>query len=273
MSIGDGLFYYPTRSVYGRPETYGLTHSSEWFTSLDGTRLHGWFFPAEPHTDREPLGTIVHFHGNSGNISGHFEFVRWLPALGWNVFCFDFRGYGRSEGKPSRPGTIEDGQAALTHVKKLDGVDPGRIVVFGQSLGGAVGIVVTAMSSDIRGLAVEGAFSDYQREADFVSRQNVIVRPVSAWLSRAVVSRGYDPIDWVSRIAPRPTMFICGTRDTIVDYRQTVDLHAAAGDPKELHIIEDGGHTDTLQTDEGKARLTDFFQRCLDGSLSSGRTT
>ncbi len=269
MSIGDSLFYYPTRSVYGRPETYGMTYSSEFFESMDGTRLHGWFLSASGGMNaiREAKGTVVHCHGNSGNISGHFELVRWLPEQGWNVFCFDYRGYGRSEGRPTRLGTIEDVQAAVYHVRNMADVDGGKIVILGQSLGGAVGIVAAALCPDVRGLAVEGAFSGYQREADFVTRQNAVLSPISGWLSRMAISEGYDPIDWVNRISPRPMLFVCGTKDTVVDHQQTVDLHDAAGGPKELCVIEDGLHADSMREVDGQRRFSEFFKMCVNGGI------
>lgn len=260
MAVFDRLFYYPTRSVYGKPETYGLAYESVFFDSTDGACLHGWFFPASG----QARGTVVHCHGNGGNITGHFEHVRWLPAEGWNVLCFDYRGYGSSTGRPTREGTIEDGKAAVAYVESRADVDPKRIVVFGQSLGGAVGIVVTAQCPTVRGIAVEGAFSQYRAEAAFIAKQNILMRSVAGVLTRMLISEGLDPIDWVGRIAPRPSLFVCGTDDSIVDYRQTIALHAAAGEPKQLHVIDGGGHTGSVSEQDGRKRFAGFFENCVD---------
>ncbi len=259
MAAGDRLFYFPTRHVYGRPETYGLAYESVRFPSADGVSLHGWFFPAEG----EAAGTVVHCHGNAGNITGHFEHVRWLPAQGWNVFCFDYRGYGESAGQPTRAGTIADAGAAIGYVCGRSDVDAGRVVLLGQSLGGAIGIVVAARTPSVRAVAVEGAFSNYRVEAHFVGRQNLLLAPLAGPLSRMLVSDGDDPIDWVGKIAPRPTLFVCGTNDRIVDHRQTIALHEAAGEPKELVVIEGGGHTDSMSRPEGRERFLQFFERSL----------
>jgi uncharacterized protein len=259
MSFGDALFYHPSRSVFGYPETYDLSYDSVSFGTDDGPRLHGWFFPARGVA----RGTLVHCHGNGGNITGHFETVRWLPDEGWNVFCFDYRGYGRSLGRPSRQGTIDDAHSALDYVRSRSDVDPNRVVVFGQSLGGAIGIVVAARSPWVRGIAVEGAFSNYRTEAEFVAKQNIFMRPVSGWLTQMVISDGLDPITVVGDIAPRPSFFICGTDDKIVDYRQTVALYEAAGEPKELWVIEGGGHTQATAEQEGRQKLAAFFKSCV----------
>lgn len=259
MAVGDRLFYYPTSVVYGRPESHGLTYESVHFESGDGTALHGWFFPC----DGPACGTVVHCHGNAGNITGHFESVRWLPERGWNVLCFDYRGYGQSAGAPTRSGTIEDARAALRYTLSRNDVDPQRVVMLGQSLGGSIGIVVAAECDSLRGLAVEGAFSHYRTEAAFICKRNILMRPVSGLLSRALISVGHEPIEWVGRVAPTPTLFVCGTRDRIVDYRQTIALHECAGEPKTLHVDESGGHTDSMCTPDGRERFVRFFNACV----------
>ncbi|NOT02853.1 MAG: alpha/beta hydrolase [Phycisphaerales bacterium] len=259
MAAGDRLFYMPTREIYGHPEAYGLAYEPIEFASEDGTRLHGWFFPA----GSAARGTVVHCHGNAGNITGHFERIRWLPPRGWNVLCFDYRGYGRSNGVPSRAGTIADARSAVRYVQTRSDVDAGRVVLWGQSLGGAIGIVVAAEIEAVRGIVVEGAFSSYRGEAGFICRQSVLFSPFAGLLTRALISNGHEPIGSVADIAPRPVFFICGTRDHIVDHRQTVALHEAAGEPKELWVIDGGGHTDATLRPDGPERLLSFFEQCV----------
>lgn len=246
MARGDGFFHYPTQVTYDRPEEYGLHYESVFFNSCDGLQLHGWFFPAASPTQ----GTLVHCHGNAGNVTGHYRFVAWLPRRGWNVLCFDYRGYGRSQGHPTREGTVIDTHAAVDYVKTRPDVDPGRIVLFGQSLGGTVAIVAAAGRDDLAALAVEGAFSSYQAEARFVCRRTWWLWGVSGIVPYVFVGPGSDPADYVDRVGAIRKLFICGTRDGVVDYRQTVALHEAAGRPKELWVIDDEGHTTALVNDE-----------------------
>ncbi len=266
---GDRWFYHPSRKVYGHPAEFDLTYESVFFDgeagrpSADGqgARLHGWFFPAETTAK----GTVIHCHGNAGNITGHFQFVAWMPSYGWNVLCFDYQGYGRSRGRPSRPGTITDACAAIDYARSRDDVDDSRLVLFGQSLGGAIGITAAAGRDDLRGVAVEGAFSDYRREARFVCRQSLILWGLAPLVGGVLVEPGYEPIDRVSAIAPTPTFFITGTDDRICDPAQTLALHAAAGEPKSLWVIEGGRHTSALtETEcEGPRRLDAFFTDCV----------
>ena len=261
MARCDRFFYWPTRTDYASPRDYDLAHCDVTFPSRDGTMLHGWFFPAS--AGGEARGTVVHCHGNAGNISGHFEFVRWLPACGWNVLCFDYRGYGRSAGRPSREGTVLDAHGAIDHAKTLPGVDPRRLVVFGQSIGGAIAIVAVAERDDVAGLAVDGPFSNYRRIAAWHIRRNPLLF-VLAWWVVWLIPRTLDAIDYVARLAPTPLFVFTGDQDRIVDPRMSQALYEAAGEPKALWILPGLDHTEALEVcaEEARPRLLAFFDRC-----------
>jgi alpha-beta hydrolase superfamily lysophospholipase len=113
------------------------------------------------------VGTVVYFHGNYGNLTYYFKQVSWLPAEGFNVFTFDYRGYGRSEGRPTRRGVYEDSVAALAYILKKPGIDHDNVFVFGQSLGGVNAMVALAKNDypQIRAAAIEGAFDSYRAQA------------------------------------------------------------------------------------------------------------
>lgn len=294
MRIFDGFFFRPTRRTHALPQQFGLAHEEIRFPAGDGPMLHGWFFPC--HTDSsctfqgqgqlseaapagsaagctqtpKAVGTIVHFHGNAGNITGHFPQVAWLPACGWNVFCFDYRGYGRSEGRPSRDGLVRDGHAAIDYVKSRPDVDPARIVVFGQSLGAAVAIVVVAAREDVAGLVCDGGFSHYRRIVAWHIRRNPLLRVVAFWIPW-LMDDGYDPIDSVARVAPTPLVILHGTSDDVVDPAMARELYEAAGEPKELWMIEGAGHYEALaaRAEEWQPRLLAFVTKCV-GPVPAG---
>lgn len=98
------FLYYPDHRVYQTPQRKGLRCEEVNFVSHDGTALTGWFVPATG----KAIGTVIHFHGNAQNMTAHFSFVDWLPEEGFNVFTFDYRGYGRSAGAPERQGVFDD---------------------------------------------------------------------------------------------------------------------------------------------------------------------
>jgi len=269
MARCDRLFYYPTKIRYASPHDYGLTYHDVYFCSRDGTKLHGWFFPAAGR--RSTGGTVVHCHGNAGNITGHFEFVRWLPGRGWNCFCFDYRGFGESAGRPSREGIVLDTHAAVDYVSRLPGVDPGSIVLFGQSIGGAAAIVVAAQRRDLAGVAVDGPVSDYRRIAAWHIRHNPLLFALAWWLPRTLIPRGLDPIDYVGQVSPVPLFIFTGDADRVVDYRMSCELYEAAREPKKLWIIPGLDHMEALQklADETQRRLLNFFQQCVERQQSA----
>ncbi|HPD30770.1 MAG TPA: alpha/beta hydrolase [Phycisphaerae bacterium] len=260
MLLADSFFYYPNRTEYERPCDYGLKFEDVSIGTPDGLRLHGWFFPAES----EPAGTVLHLHGNAGNLTGHFQHVAWLPAAGWNVLCFDYRGYGRSEGRISRRGSIADANAALDWLLAQPKVDRGRIVAFGQSLGGAIGIVLTAQRPEIRGLIADGAFDHYRRIARWHILRNPVLLVLAWWLP-LLMSRDLNPIDFVSRIAPRPILLMHGTADTVCPAVMARRLYAAAAEPKEIWLIEGANHYQAMQEmpEQTHPRMLAFFEKCV----------
>jgi fermentation-respiration switch protein FrsA (DUF1100 family) len=131
--------YYPEPTISADPGNIGLEFEGVLFETEDGVRLSGWYIPAE-----NANGVILFCHGNAGNISHRLESIQIFHQLGLNVFIFDYRGYGQSEGKPTEIGTYRDAEAAWWYLVEERQVAPNRIAVFGRSLGGAVAAWVSS---------------------------------------------------------------------------------------------------------------------------------
>src|ERR671918_1940473 len=132
--IEDQFIFYPSATIEQTPRRVGLDFEDVFFATRDGLRLNGWFVP-----HRQARSTLVWFHGNAGNISHRVENIKLLhDKLQINIFIFDYRGYGRSEGRVSEEGTYLDAEAALDFVRSQLGVEPRKIILFGRSLGAAV---------------------------------------------------------------------------------------------------------------------------------------
>lgn len=257
-------FYFPDSKVYATPDQVGLKYEQVTFTSKDGTKLSGWFVPAT----KAPLGTVVHFHGNAQNMTAHFSFVSWLPKFGFNVFVFDYRGYGASEGTLDRVGIHEDSIAALTYIKSRTDIQQDRILVFGQSLGGANAIAALATSDfeGIRGIVTESAFYSYKDVAKDKAPEALV---------DIVVSDDYSPGPLIERLAPIPLLIIHGTSDTVVPYSHGQRLFRAAGNPKTFWTVKGGQHTSAFTTfgRTYRPRLVEFFKACLGGPMTARPAT
>jgi len=209
---------------------------------------------------------VIHFHGNAANITNHVVASHWLVWEGYNVFIFDYRGYGRSEGKVTRAGTIHDGHAALDYVLARNDVDPERILAFGQSLGGAVATVVAAEREEIRAIALDSTFSGYRRIASLHLQRMLFFKSLSDLIAWLGLSGEYDPIDYVARIAPRPLLVIASTNDDICFAESGRELFEAAAPPKEFVLLHEGGHLEAVaeNVDNVQERIIQLFERALD---------
>lgn len=253
------LFFQPSRNIFADPAADGLKYEAVKFSSGDGTPLTGLFFPAAG----EPLATVVHFHGNAQNMTAHYPYSAWLAAEGYNVFIFDYRGYGASGGKPSLDGLVLDGKAALAQALKLPGAKPDRIIILGQSLGGAIASAA-AGEAGFRpaAMVLEGTFYSYKGVASAALRRHWLTWP-ALWLPPLAVSGEHSPGDNIGRIAC-PKVFIHSEKDSRVPFAQGKKLYDAAREPKEFWIVP-SGHIEAFNSYRGTyaPRLLDFFRKAL----------
>jgi len=145
--------YYPERVLLADPGSIGLDFETVRFETADGVKLSGWFIPSD-----SAKGVILFCHGNAGNLSHRLESIQIFHRLGLDVFIFDYRGYGESEGKPTEHGTYEDAKAAWRYLIETRHVIPSRIIVFGRSLGGAIASWL-AQSQTPGALVLESTFT------------------------------------------------------------------------------------------------------------------
>src|SRR5580704_2585746 len=128
--VPQRFFYYPNRVLYVDPDRIGLHPELVRYPSLNGKELTALYFK----TDQKPKGTIVHFHGNFGNVSNHFPLALFLLKNGFDVLAFDYEGYGASAGKPTPKNLVDDGIASVRYAQAHLRDPATGVAVFGQSL-------------------------------------------------------------------------------------------------------------------------------------------
>lgn len=210
------------------PAAYGLPAEDRWFYAPDGEELHGWWIPHP-----KPRGTILYCHGNTGSIAdriGVFDFLRRLRV---DLFVFDYRGYGRSSGRPTEKGVFADARAAYDHLVETLGRDPSRILLFGHSLGGAVA-VDCALDRPVAGLVVQSSFTDTRQMARVLYPDLPL-----HWIAR----RQFRSIDKVGRLT-MPKLFIHGGEDGTIPAELGRRLFEAAVEPKDFYLVPRANHND-----------------------------
>ena len=236
------------------------------FPSRDDTLLTGWFIPAQAaaSTGGAPLApTILHVHGNAGNIESHAWFTEFLPAHGFNVFIFDYRGYGESQGKATRRGPlIEDTHAALDTLLARTDVDPKNIGMYGQSLGGAIGINVMADRPEIRAAVLESSFASWREEAaSAVSGEPPgLVGRSLAWL---LIPDSHRPTDAIARVN-RPLLLLHGDADSIIPISHSRRLLEASNGHATLIEFPGGEHNSLRESHPlMEQAVLEFFRQHL----------
>lgn len=217
--------YYPHKNLDLTPAIVGLEYEDVYITTRDGTRLHGWFLPRS-----NARGTLLFLHGNAGNISHRTESLRLFHDLGLAVFIIDYRGYGRSEGKPGENGTYLDAEAAWKYLTGEKSVPAGKIIVFGRSLGGAVAAWLSTQYTPAA-LILESTFSS---SVD-------MGKHIYPFLPMKFITRiKYPTINRMQDIHC-PVLVIHSSEDDIVPYEQGRKIFMAANEPREFLAIH-GDH-------------------------------
>lgn len=290
LYIGLGLLLYlfqgrmvflanlPGRALTATPADVGLDYEDVTITTSDGEGLHGWLVPGRKNGVRVhfperhgvadvsdgkmysdpifPDPTLLFFHGNAGNISHRLESLEIFHRLGLTTLIVDYRGYGQSTGSPSEEGTYRDARAAWDWLVGERGIEPGRIVVFGRSLGGAVGAWLASRDDvDPAGVIIESAFSsgvDMARELYPVFPAGLMTR------------LRYPVIDYVQDIEA-PVLVVHSRDDEIIPFAMGRKIYEAASEPKSFLELGGGHNTGFLVSGEAYVTgLEEFVASVLD---------
>lgn len=219
------LLYFPQKEIVHTPQNINLKYEEVSLETSDGLKISGWYLEAE-----NEKGVLLFCHGNAGNISHRLDSIKIFNSLNLSVLIFDYRGYGKSEGKPSEQGTYIDAEAAWDYLIKIKRKSPESIILFGRSLGGAIAAEI-AMRKNPGYLILESNFTSVPG----------IGKDLYPWLPVKLISKfNYATIEKISSIKCRK-LIIHSPDDEIIPFAHGQKLFEKSLPPKEFLEIQ-GGH-------------------------------
>jgi uncharacterized protein len=227
------LIFHPNARIDRTPRDFGLLFDDVFFVTSDEVRLHGWFVPY-----RDAQTTLLWFHGNAGNVSHRLENIKLLhDNVKVNIFIFDYRGYGLSEGTVSETGTYLDGEAAIEYLRRHRSVESKNLVLFGRSLGAAVAIEMATRTEALSAVILESPFASIRDMA----REIFPSLPIGS-----LIRTQYNVAEKIRGIKT-PLLVLHGDRDEVVPFSQGKKVYDAAPQPKTFYAIVGARHNDTYR--------------------------
>lgn len=248
------LVYQPGQRPVDVPDpALALNQQSVSFRSADSASLTAWIIPGRNASPDAPWVLIS--HGNFGNIGygGRPQFYAWFRDLGVNLFAYDYRGFGASDGIPSETGVYADAEAAYGYLTDSLHVPPSRIILFGHSLGTGVTIEL-ARHVAAAGMIVEDAYTS-------VANRGQEVFPLLP--IKIIAKNRYASIDKVGALR-LPKLFLHARNDRTIPIDHGRKVFAAAAEPKEF-VELNAGHADGYTADRARyyGAIDAFIRRVI----------
>lgn len=221
--------YHPSKTISSTPDNISISFQDVYFKTNDGKSLNGWFVPAA-----NAEVTILYCHGNAGNISDRLHKAGFFHNAGFNFFIFDYRGYGKSSGKPNEGGLYTDAEAAYDYLLSRGDIKRDSIVVYGKSLGGPVAVNL-CLKRKARALILEGSFASVTMRA----QELYPLLPMGL-----LVSQRFDAVSNIDKITI-PKLIVHGKSDEVIAFRHAQLLYEKAAFPKSFLPFK-GGHNDDI---------------------------
>jgi len=255
LSACTNFLFYPVKSFPVTPDAAGVDYEDLFIDSYDGTKLHGWKLFAED----ELRGSILFFHGNGDNVSTQLPATYWLAKAGYDVYVFDYRGYGQSDGVVGLDEIILDMESMIAYTVDQLQEDDG-LILMGHSLGGAMSIYAVAHSEHkdrMKTLITVEAFSDYHDIAQEAMSKSWLFW-LFQWPLSFTIDNSYRPLDAIGDISPVPVMILHSEEDQMIDIHHAESLYAAANEPKTLKRIT-SGHNNIFADQANRQVLLDYL--------------
>ncbi|NQT95718.1 MAG: alpha/beta hydrolase [Candidatus Omnitrophica bacterium] len=231
--------------IIDTPKTIKLEFEDLYLKTSDNIDINGWFIPNE-----KAKSTLLFFHGNGGNISHRLEKISFLHKMDLNIFIIDYRGYGKSKGKPNETGLYRDAEAAYQYLLKKKNIPAENIILYGESLGGAVAVEI-ASKHKVKAVITEDTFTS-------VKEMSKIVYP---FLPTFFLYTKFDSLSKIKDIKV-PKLIIHSTGDEIVPFELGQKLFNEASEPKEFLKLRGSHNTAFFDSMEDfRVGILDFFSK------------
>lgn len=226
------MIFFPSGDIAVTPADVNLSYEDIFLNVTDSDTVHAWFLPARKEASSSRI--ILFCHGNAGNISHRLETAELIIKLGYGIVMFDYRGYGRSSGKPTEENLHADAQAVYDWLLESKKVSAEDIIIFGRSLGGTVAVDL-ASRNKCGGLIVESTFTSIED----MGRRMFPFMPV-----RLLVRFNFNALEKISKV-DCPILVTHSPTDEIISYEMGERLFEKAPQPKQFVKLS-GGHNERL---------------------------
>lgn len=264
----NDLMYPEPADLKQDPSSYSIPYEKVSFASHDGLKLAGWYVPAAVKTDK----AVLVLHGHGSNKDWVFKKYGHFLRQKYNVFLYDQRRAGESEGTFVSLGYFERKDAALA-LDQLRRRGNTQLGVMGESMGGAVAINLAAVTPDVKAVVSDCAFDSLQDA--IAPRAAARKYPLSGLVAKSIITTASlrakadlddaDPVKWVAKIAPRPFFLIHSMEDRDTVPMNGEKLYAAAQSPKQAWWPKEARHCTAYKVypEEYKQRVLSFFEQSL----------
>jgi len=258
-TIENRLIYFPPRYPQGFTPILQQDIEDVWLLTADGVRINAFY-----HSNPTSKQVLLWFHGNAENIGYGLVHLRALAELGVSILAVDYRGYGKSEGRPDEAGVYHDADAAYDYLINQRHFRADDIIIYGHSLGGAVAINL-ASRRPCGGLIVQSSFT---------SARAMARRMFPIPLIEFVVKSRFDSLQKI-RDVHAPILIVHGISDEVVPFAMGEQLYQVAPEPKRFYRIEGAGHNDLFEAggESYLAYIDNFLADCALGSFSRRQGT
>ena len=265
LSGCTSLLFLPKKELRFTPDDFDINYENITLNVTSKEFLHGWKLLAnnQDSNKKNKKGTILFLHGNGDNLSSQMPYTVWLSQAGYDVYIFDYRGYGKSSGHPNLDITIQDVELMVSYVVKQLHVyenSNDKLILMGHSLGASMAIYALANSdykANVKALITLAAFSDYHDVTQEVLAKSWLLWPLQ-WPLSFTIDNTYRPLDTVASIAPIPILILHSKTDSIIAVHHSERLYAHAKSPKSFKLIE-GDHNNIFRFQNNRSILLSYL--------------